>query len=389
MAPFVLRLLPALAGCTALLLAGCPSPDTERGQPNKDAVSKEEKKGDNKTAEPIPAVNPEPQKEPSIKCVTPMPSTAISLQDVVKQPIRELKITADPSIELNNCTDIAILSCDVKSIRLFGCKRIRVCNCWIHDSPKVAVNVDGCEDVLIQGNRMERVSSGVWAHKSTKVQVVGNYVEDVVGPMPRGQLAQFDKVSGKDNVIRGNFGVNHRGKSSPEDMISLYQSTGTAESPILIENNYLGGDPKEGSSDKSKSGSGIMLGDSGGEHLLCRRNIVVSPGQVGIGVAGGNNITVEDNTVIGTKSNVSNVGISVWNQTKEKGGKVTVRSNKVAWINKDDRPNPYWHGGGFSEVIDKDNQFGLADLFHDVPSPPTTPPLPPIPYGKTVSFPWK
>lgn len=186
---------------------------------------------------------------------------AISAANVKAQKLNLAKIDNDPSIELSQAVDVSIVACDLKSIKLSGCKGVRIYNCWIHDSKQPAVVVDGCEDVIVQGCRIERVASGVYAHASKDVQVIGNYVENVIGPMPRGQMVQFDKVTGKQNVIRGNHAINFHGASVPEDMISIFESSGSADSPLLIEENYLSGDPARGSDGKSKSGSGIMLGD--------------------------------------------------------------------------------------------------------------------------------
>lgn len=169
-------------------------------------------------------------------------------------------------------------------------------------------------------------------------------------------------------MIAGNFARNFQGKSQPEDMVSIYQSAGEADDPMVIEGNYLMGDPVKGSEGKSGSGSGIMLGDGGGAHLVCRGNVLVSPGQVGIGVAGGEEIKVEGNVVIGRQSDVSNVGIYVWNQSGKPGGKVTVRDNRVWWINKAGVSNGWWPGEGFAEVVDEGNHFDERELI--VPEPP-------------------
>jgi hypothetical protein len=321
--------------------------------------------------------------------VVPKKKPAISATGVKGQKLNQVKIEADPSIELVNATDVTITACEVKSIKLSGCKKIRIYNCWFHDSKAPAVHLDGCEDVLVQGCRIERVASGLYAHQSTGVQFIGNYVENVIGPMPRGQMVQFDKVTGKQNVIRNNHAMNLLDRSRPEDMISIYESSGTAESPILIEENFLSGDPKAGSEGKSKSGSGIMLGDGkGGQYIVCRKNVLLAPGQVGIGVAGGGTITVSDNIIIGSKTDVSNVGLYVWNQSKQEGGEVVVRGNKVHWMNAQGAPNPYWNGGGFSKVTVDENAFQDDKLLEAKLESPLPAPLPPAPFGTKIQFPW-
>lgn len=288
-----------------------------------------------------------------------------------------------PAIELYDCDNITLVDCDLNSVIVGGCRNIRIVNCYIHDSASEGVYLDDCVDVLVQGNRFERIKTGVLAHRSSSVRVIGNFCQDVLGPLPGGQLVQFDKVTGKDNVIAHNYAINAIGVSQPEDMVSLYQSHGTADSPILIEHNYLTGDPTHGSAKKSDSGSGIMLGDSGGSWQLCRHNILISPGQVGIGVACGENIIVEHNLILGQRSDVSNVGLYAWNQYEdEPAGEVTIRGNTVAWVNSAGEDNPYWNGGGFLRIIEENNVFGGLTLLEEtqIPDPPSATPQPPIPF---------
>ncbi len=223
-------------------------------------------------------------------------------------------------------------------------------------------------------------------------KVIGNYVEDVQGPFPRGQLAQFDKVSGDGNCVSQNYGINFAGRSTPEDMINIYKSHGTEKSPIMIEKNFLCGDPDKGSAGKSKSGSGIMLGDGGGRHIQCRENSLFAPGQVGIGVCGGSNISVEKNQVFGLASNVANVGIYVWNQSKAPGADIAVRHNIVAWKNARGDNSSFWQGannGGFERVAIDNNRWDAWAFFKASPlRPPSARPYPPKPFGEPV-FPWK
>ena len=112
--------------------------------------------------------------------VVPKKRTAIAAQGVKGQKLNQVKIDADPSIDLVQAVDVTITACDLKSIKLSSCKKIRTYNCWIHDSKAPAIHLDGCEDVIVQGCRIERVASGVYAHQSIGVQVIGNYVENVM-----------------------------------------------------------------------------------------------------------------------------------------------------------------------------------------------------------------
>ncbi len=309
----------------------------------------------------------------------------------------DAKIIASPvSILLWHCSDIVISACDLRSIEVVECQNVTIRNCWIHDSARCAVEISKSRKVLVQGCRIEDVVSGVYAVESQQVQVVGNFVRNVKGPFPRGQLAQFDKVTGAGNGIRGNYAINTRGKSHPEDVISLYASFGTEESPILIEDNYLTGDPKLGSHGMSKSGSGIMLGDTGGAFLTCRRNVVLSAGQVGIGVAGGRFVRVEDNVIFGRKSDVSNVGLYVWNQSGQPSNHVALIRNRVHWLSRTGEENSWWDGGGVATPELTGNHWADATLEALLPSPPSRAPMPPQPWvgpnetGAAVArLPWK
>lgn len=304
-------------------------------------------------------------------------SPAIRWEDKDHQAIESKLIADEQSIRLEHCSDIRISMCDLRSIELIGCTNITVANCWIHDSAHVGVTAGGCGSVTVQACRIERVASGVYAVDSKQVHVIGNFVRNVIGPMPRGQLAQFDTVTGADNVIRGNYCINERGKNHSEDDINLFKCRGTPESPIIIEDNYLTGDPAHGSEGMSKSGSGIMLGDYGGSHLLCRRNVVISAGQCGIGVAGGSHIRVEDNLIFGAKSDVSNVGLYAWNQSHLPSDHVTLTHNRVYWVMPSGEENSWWNGGGISELNQRDNQFADKSLAEHLPAAPSAAPMPP------------
>ncbi len=291
------------------------------------------------------------------------------------------KIGGPLSIKLESCKGIVITACDLNSIELIGCQDITIRNCRIHDSERIAVQIGGCTDVVVEGCRIENVVSGVYAVGGHGIRVLGNFMRNMKGPFPRGQAAQFDEVTGTNNAICYNYVINERGRSVPEDCINLYKSAGTAESPVLVENNYLTGDPVAGSQDKSPNGSGIMLGDEGGAHILCRKNTILSAAQMGIGVAGGHFIRVEDNFVFGLKSNVTSQGMYVWNQSKQPCDHITLARNRVHWVNKEGEEFSFWNGGGATDLTETDNHFSDAALLSEAPPPPPSKaPLPPKPW---------
>ena len=307
--------------------------------------------------------------------VQPVASEAIDWDGKKGETIDGKKFAAAVSIKLVNCADITISCCDLHSITLGLCERVTLRNCWIHDHADVALNLWKANDTRIEGCRIENVVSGLFAAECRGVRFTGNFCRNVKGPFPRGQMAQFDKVTGPGNLIQGNYAINDKGKSTPEDVINLFQSEGEEGSPIIVEDNYLVGDLKAGSEGKSKTGSGIMTADGGGAWQVCRRNVILSAGQCGIGVAGGTNIRVEDNFIQGLKSNVSNVGLYIWNQSGKPSSHVTLVRNRVQWTTAKGEEDSWWDGGGITEVVQKDNTFADATIATSIPPPPSEAPM--------------
>ncbi len=329
----------------------------------------------------------------ALRYVAPAASPAITLSNVSGRTIASLAIAADRSITLSNCSGITILACDLRSISLVDSTGITICNCYIHDSANDGIDIQSSSAILVQGNRMERVMTGVYAVQcaSGGIRVLGNYVQDVQGPLPRGQLVQFDNViqgSGTASVVAYNYAINYLGQSTPEDMINIYQSQGTAATPILVEGNVLSGDPVHGSQGKSSSGSGIMIGDAGGDHLTALNNILLSPGQCGIGIPAGSDVLVAGNMVMGAQSAVANIGMYAWNQYGGTPGPVTVMGNTIAWKDSSGGENDWWAGGGFTSISEGPDDFGDWSAFSPLPAGPTQAPLPPLPYGDPAIYPW-
>ena len=247
---------------------------------------------------------------------------------------------------------VAIGPCGGAAIRVSNGSSITITGSYLHDSVGPGVDVGGSNGVTVTGSHFARNASGMYALTSTKIVFEGNTVLNVQGPIPRGQLVQFDKVSGGGNRVRCNVGQNVLGKSTPEDALNFYQSNGAPNDPILVEGNrVLGGGP-------SMSGGGILLGDGGGSYITARKNVVVDPGQYGLGVPSGTHMTLTDNVVYGAAQSFTNVGVYVWEQYKLPCDAIEVSKNHVMFANAKGTPNPYWDGGGCGTVSGVDtNDF--------------------------------
>lgn len=177
--------------------------------------------------------------------------------------------------------------------------------------------------VVISFRTFEDVNGGVYALDSSNVMIRGNSFKNVARKgklsFSRGQFVQFDKVTGGE--VSNNYGFNDPAVADPEDLVSMYKSSGTAQNYMQVFGNCFQG------GGASLSGGGIMTGDAGGSFIHVHDNILIDPGQYGLAVASGNDIIIENNRVLGRKSTVSNVGLYVWNQYSPSCIRITARNN--------------------------------------------------------------
>ena len=256
-------------------------------------------------------------------------SAPIVWDGISNQTISKLAITNSSGhcISLSNCSNITIQYCKLgpsknEGVYLYNCKNITVTNC-----------------------SMDSIDTGVEAVISSGIKVTYNDVKNVMGPIPRGQMAQFAQVSGGGNSISYNVGENIAGQSFPEDEISLFKSSGVPGDPIRIVGNWIrGGGP-------SDSGGGIMTGDEGGSNILVQNNILVNPGQYGITIASGDHISIKDNKIYSKQETYSNIGLSAYKQYAIDCSSDTIMNNQVNFTYKDGQLNNLLNNGGCGEVI--------------------------------------
>ncbi|OYV94718.1 MAG: hypothetical protein B7Z68_07540 [Acidobacteria bacterium 21-70-11] len=216
---------------------------------------------------------------------------------------------------------------------------VEIVNSYIHDTAGVGVLVDNANNTHISGGAIERVATGVYAYQSQGVSVLGVTFGVLKGPMPRGQCVQFNEVTGPGNRVMGNWC-----QGATADSFNLYKSEGTAASPITIANNTVP------SGSINHSSCGIILGDQGGAYQTAIGNRLTDPGSCGIGVAGGHDIAVTNNTIAGAQSPVTNVGLYVWAQGGVPCSNITASGNTVNWVNAGGERNRVWNGGNCGDI---------------------------------------
>lgn len=228
-------------------------------------------------------------------------------------------------------------------------------NCSVRDER--GLRIVNSSNVTIENNYFENTGCSVYAINSSGIKVNNNRFKNVnMGGSICG-FVQFNNVQGAGNEVRNNLGLNEEGKSSTEDLISLFRTCGTADSPVIVSNNcFVGGGP-------SDSGGGIMTGDYNGCNMVIRDNTLINPGQYGIAIAGGHNISLLNNRVYQEQKPYSNVGMYVWSQAGASCSDHTVSGNQVDYTNRGGSQNNSWNAGNCGTVNGwGDNQFGGVDL---------------------------
>ncbi len=316
------RALFALAVC-AILIVGC-------------SKSTEYKRSRLVAPPPPPTTEPPPSTQP------PPTGTAVAYLTLPKSGAKFIYKDADVVIE-----NLQFENIDGIAIYIKQSKNVTIKNCFFNKASAEAINIERSTNVRIENCLFNRADAGVYAMESKLIKVVNNQFVNVRRRFgdERGQFVQFNGVIGEGNVIENNQGENFAGESDPEDLISLFKSSGTASSPILIRNNtFRGGGP-------STSGGGIMTGDYGGSYIVVENNILVDPGQYGIATAGGNDITIINNKIYGKQQSFTNNPLYVWGQLGVACFNINVKGNRANWVDKNGYFNRGWNAGNCGNTL--------------------------------------
>ena len=226
-----------------------------------------------------------------------------------------------------------------------------------------AIRLNNIENITITDNFITRVTSGI-LHTDCTGPVL---IRDNSGVNIGRNFIQLDKCQGSNIEISYNamerVGDYLRGEANDVvDWISLYKSSGTPESPIIVKFNRARGHGND------KYGSFIMLGDGGGANQVAMGNVGVNPGQVGIGIAGGQNITVIENTLYSREWEFSNVAFYSANYSEPfPCDHHLVRDNRSFWIKGSIRQqNNIWTDTMCDPVHFEDNYFPDFSLNPDI-----------------------
>jgi hypothetical protein len=264
--------------------------------------------------------------------------------EAARQPSGPISVSGESNVVIEN---LHVSNPGGDCVVVTNSSNVTIRNSTIGPCGGEAVYISDVDGAQVTGSLITDTGNGVLVHRSNSVKVDNNTFRHAGR-----NFVQFDKVNGAGSSISGNRGENALGGSNAEDFISVYMSGGTSGSPLRVVGNHLrNGGP-------SNSGSGIMLGDGGGGYVTVSDNALVNPGQVGIGVASGTNITVSNNRVYSDAVSWSNVGIYVWNQYGSACDNIQITGNQVNWTAAGGNANHWYNGGGCGNVTETGNTWG-------------------------------
>lgn len=218
------------------------------------------------------------------------------------------------------------------------------------------LHIEMFSKLIVENNYLED-TMGIYAHRwvgGGTVKILFNRAFNIVGLWSDGdgswlrgenqfsyaQFVQLNSVHGvSDAEIAWNEVINLPGQSRTEDVINIFDSSGTPASPISIHDNFIRGSYPADPRTQSFSGGGILLGDGGGGYQVAFHNQVINVGNYGIAIAGGTNNRIARNRVVsagilkdGTRIASANVGMYIWNQYGQPFGNNTGTENVVGYI---------------------------------------------------------
>ena len=251
------------------------------------------------------------------------------------------------------------------SITLWNSSDIIIRNCKFTASPQyLGIYLYGCKNITITNCTFENLASAMLASTCTgNIKFDNNDVKNILGTSQGGDIAgsmvQFVRVTGAGNSVSYNACENIPGESAPEDLINMNDgSAGTPESPIIISNNWIrGGGP-------SPSGGGINLGDVDGSYQTAENNILVDPGQYGIGISGGHHLILRNNKVYAKQQSFTNVGITAcnWYTDIAASHDITISNNEINYKNSSGQLNNWWFASNVGTIVGQATNVYNANL---------------------------
>lgn len=324
------------------------------------------------------------QPSPAIVAVAGQTITKVRIENVSGGCIKVLGV-ANVTI-----LDVQLVNCGGHAVRGDNASNLKVLNSLL-DPGRVGTALDtehgvyltNSTNVLVQGNIIKHIESGVEVKGGHTVKVVGNYIENPVGPFPRGQMTQMypcnrDGAIGTRCEVTDNYfriepdEPDHHGGVGSEDAVN----GGSRSMHLYYARNYIRGGG-------AVTGCGLLV-EGGSDNALLEDNILIETSGCGVNIAAAAFAVVRRNKALGpfytTNALSANLGIGNWYaQGDTRCHDNQVYENIVANLLPTGSYNDIWMKSGCG--TQSNNTKGAAALSLLTPigtalPPPSIPPLP-------------
>lgn len=228
---------------------------------------------------------------------------------------------------------------------------------------RAAIRLTNCSHVVIRSVDFIDVAGGVYVAGGSDVTLQDARYRNITGPAHDSAGKRTTNIANliQTNGLNGGTIRHNKGRcGDTEDIVSVY-----ASSNVLVEDNAFEGVATSSAGCLawvSNSGSGIMVGDGTGRNNVVRNNSVLTPGQVGIAIAGGQGNTLTGNVVISAQRPLSNVGMYVANYSSGTCSGNAVTNNRVQWKNAGGSLNGKYLPTSCSGTVDSGNAWSDTTL---------------------------
>lgn len=240
-----------------------------------------------------------------------------------------------------------------------GVTNVHITNCKIINPTGFGINLQGCTGITIDNCFITNTGFGVYAQGGCKtIKVNSNQFLNINGINTNslGHAIQFNGVTGSGNQIENNRIENIAGVAlHPHDQINVYQSSGLAGDSIMVTGNWVRGGQQTMWPTSNSGAAGIVVADVlNSSYQVCRNNIVVNPGYIGIQAQGGTHIKVDHNKVFGETSHLGGSGFSWGNYSGQASSDVTYAYNQATFVRWDGSALG-WNFNGTAPILTGNN----------------------------------
>jgi len=294
---------------------------------------------------------------PSTPVITPTVGAVINGYNVISSP----SYTTSTAIELFTANSNTIIENKTfnsmsNPIKLWECGNITIRNCKFKNITGAAISIENGQTVTIYGCVFDSCSNGVKVSANASnafngginsgITVLHNYFKNTMGGSVGYHAVQLTSCNGPGIKVNYNTFENIHLQSHVDDIVSCFNTYGSISDSIQVIGNWFrGGDYNT----PNHTGGAVTIGDNGSSYIHVKNNVIINVVGGGIGLAGGHDITVENNTLYQSQALANPLnqtdGLIMYNFDAIPSSATcysnTIQNNRVYYLDSNGNPRNY------------------------------------------------